>query len=142
METREEFRRKAQEFQTYATRTNLKTEEQAEDLYAALSTPLKRRLLASSRINKVWKKTDPKVIIEEMEKVCLPPLNLVVERQEFRLLKQEENESINGYESRIRAKATLCSYNRCNCDKDYYATECGANREEDEILDLVLGNMK
>ena len=53
VETREEFRRKAQEFQTFATRTNLKTEEEAEDLYVALTTPLKRRLLASSRINKV-----------------------------------------------------------------------------------------
>ena len=48
-----------------------------------------------------------------MEKICFPPLNLVVERQEFRRLKQEENESINGYESRIRAMTTLCSYNRC-----------------------------
>ena len=38
VETREEFRRKAQEFQTYATRTNLKTEEQAEDLYTAFTT--------------------------------------------------------------------------------------------------------
>ena len=35
VETREEFRRKTQEFYTYATRTNLKTEEQAEDLYSA-----------------------------------------------------------------------------------------------------------
>ena len=142
VETREEFRRKTQEFYTYATRTNLKIEEQAEDLYSALTTSLKRRLLVSSRIDKVWKKTDPKVIIEEMEKVCLLPLNLGVERQEFRRLKQEKNKSINGYESRIRAKATLCSYNSCKCDKDCYATECGANREEDEILDLVLGSMK
>ena len=142
METREEFRRKTQEFYTYATRTNLKTEEQAEDLYSALTTPLKRRLLASSRIDKVWKKTNPKVIIEKMEKICLPPINLVVERQEFRRLMKEENESINGYESRIRAKATLCSYNRCKCEKECYATDCGASREEDEIFDLVLGNMR
>ena len=114
----------------------------AEDLYSALSTPLKRRMLASSKIKSEWKKTDPKVILEEMEKVCLPPLNSVVERQQFRKMKQEENEDINGYESRIRAKATLCSYNKCKCSEDCYATKCGANREEDEILDLVLGSMK
>ena len=78
-ETKEEFRRKTDEFHTYATRTELKTEEMAEDLYSALSTPLKRRMLASSKIKSQWKKTDPKVIFEEMEKVCLPPLNLLVE---------------------------------------------------------------
>ena len=83
VETREEFRRKTNEFYTYASRTNLEPEEQAEDLYSALTTPLKRRILASSRINKEWRKTDPKVIIEEMEKICLPPINLVVKRQEF-----------------------------------------------------------
>ena len=96
--------------------------------------------MASSRIDKVWKKTDPKVIIEEMEKICLPPLNLVVERQEFHRLRQEENESINGYKSRIRAKATLCSYNRCKCEKECYNTECGASREEDKMFDCFLSS--
>ena len=57
-------------------------------------------------------------------------------------MKQEENEDINEYESRIRAKLSLCSYNCCKCDEDCYVMKCGANREEDEILDLVLGNMK
>ena len=33
VETREEFRKKTKEFHTYATRTELKTEERAEDLY-------------------------------------------------------------------------------------------------------------
>ena len=84
VETREEFKRKSNEFFTYASRTQLEPEEQAEDLYSALSTSLKRRILASPRINKVWRKTDPKIIMEEMEKICLPPINLVVERQEFR----------------------------------------------------------
>ena len=96
----------------------------------------------SPRINKVWRKTDPKVILEEMEKICLPPINLVVERKEFRRLYQEDNESISSFESRIRAKAALCSYNRCKCDKECYNIACGASREEAEIFDLVLGNMK
>ena len=81
VETREEFRSKTNEFHTYATRTNLNTEEIAEDLYSALSTPLQRRMLASSKIKSAWKKTHSKLILEEMEKVCLPPLNLVVEHQ-------------------------------------------------------------
>ena len=78
VETREEFTRKSNEFFTYASRTSLEPEEQAEDLYSALSTSLRRRILASPRINKVWRKTDPMVIMEEMEKICLPPINLVV----------------------------------------------------------------
>ena len=69
METREEFTRKSNEFFTYASRTSLEPEEQAEDLYSAMSTPLRRRILASPQINKVWRKTDPKVIIVEMEKI-------------------------------------------------------------------------
>ena len=79
-ETREEFKRKKNEFQTYSTRTKLKDEEMAEDLYAAMSTPLKRRMLASSKIKPKWNQTDPLIILEEMERVCLPPINLVVER--------------------------------------------------------------
>ena len=42
VETREEFRRKSNEFFTYASRTQLEPEEQAEDLYSAQSTFLKR----------------------------------------------------------------------------------------------------
>ena len=56
VEMREEFRRKNNEFYTYASRTNLEPEEQAEDLYSALTTPLKRRLFASSRITRNGRK--------------------------------------------------------------------------------------
>ena len=69
-------------------RTALESEEQAEDLYEAMSTTLRRRILASPAVDKVWRKTDPKVIITEMEKICLPPINLVVERQEFHRMVQ------------------------------------------------------
>ena len=105
-ETREEFRRKINEFQSYSERTKLIGEEIADDLYIAMSTPLKKKLLASSKVNKTsWKKTNPKVIMEETERVCLPQLNLVVECQQLHQLKQEEDEDINSYESRVRVKA-------------------------------------
>ena len=141
-ETREEFKRKTDEFQTYATRTKLKEEEIAEDLYSAMSTPLKRRMLASSKIKPKWKETNPTVILEEMERVCLPPINLVVERQQFKRLKQEEEEDINNFEARIRAKSAMCGFNRCKCKKNCYITACGSNHEEDEIFDLIVGNMR
>ena len=89
---REEFRRKTSEFKSYSDRTNLEVEEIADDLYLACDTPLKRRLLASSKVNKEsWKKTDPKVIIAEMERICLPKLNVKVERQQFKCLDPEED---------------------------------------------------
>ena len=72
-ETREEFKRKKNEFHMYAARTELKDEEIAEDLYSALSTPFKRRMLASSKIKPKWNQTNPTIILEEMERVCLPP---------------------------------------------------------------------
>ena len=50
-ETREEFRRKQAEFKSYSERTSLEGEEIADDLYLACETPLKERLLASSKIN-------------------------------------------------------------------------------------------
>ena len=105
-ETREEFRRKTNEFHSYSARTNLETQEIADNLYIACNTPLKRRLIASSRINKqTWNKTDPKNIMEEMERICLPKLNVIVKRQQFKSLEQEEDENINGFESRVRIKA-------------------------------------
>ena len=79
-ETREEFRWKTAEFTSYSDRTELGPEEKADDLYVACGTPLKRKLLASSKVNKLsWKKTDPKVIVAEMERICLPQLNVVME---------------------------------------------------------------
>ena len=36
----------------------------------------------------------------------------------------------------------MCGYNRCKCKKECYITKCGSNREEDEIFDLIIGNMR
>ena len=111
-EMREEFRRKQAEFKSYSERTSLEGEKIADDLYLACEMPLKRRLLASSKINnESFKKTDPEVIISEMERICLPKLNVIVDRQQFKRLEQDKNESINSFESRVRFKAILCGYN-------------------------------
>ena len=52
--SREEFRRKKGEFQSYQERTDIKGEDVADDLYR------KRKLIMSSLINDNFKKTDPK----------------------------------------------------------------------------------
>ena len=42
----------------------------------------------------------------------------------------------------MRVKSMLCSYNRCSCNDRCYIMKCGFNREEDEILTLILCNMR
>ena len=145
-ETWEEFRRKYSEFETYLDRSHLKANEITEDLYHACETPLKRKLRSSHLIDKnQLKKTDPKVLLAEMERMCLPKLNIIVEREQFKRLEQDEEESINDFESRVRSKAYLCEFNRCKqaCKQNCIATaQCGFSREEDDILAQILCRMK
>ena len=69
-ERREEFLRKQNEFISYSERTELVGEEITDDLYVAMSTSLKRKLLASSKVNKTsWKKTNPKVHVNRKKVV-------------------------------------------------------------------------
>ena len=51
-ETRGEFRRKEEEFQAYVNRTDIKNQEIADDLYRICDTPLKKKLIASQKIEK------------------------------------------------------------------------------------------
>ena len=82
-ETREEFKRKQMESKSYATRTKLEKEEEADDLYMCCETPLKKKLITSMKIEDDPKKTSPEVMLKELERMCLPKINIVVERQEF-----------------------------------------------------------
>ena len=43
--------------------------------------------------------------MDEIEKLCLPRVNIIVEREQFHKLEQGKDESINNFESRVRAKA-------------------------------------
>ena len=125
-ETREEFNRKHLEFQSYSERTALQGEEVADDLYLSCETPLKRKLRASHLVDKdSVKKTSLKVLFAKMERICLPKVNVIVERKQLKHLKQEEEESINDFENRVRCKAMLCGYNRCLCDKNCYKMKVG-----------------
>ena len=84
-ETREEFWRKNQEFETYSVRAKLKPEEISEDLFYMCETPLKRKLRASGVVDRRdIKKTDPKALLAEMERVCTPKANRLVERELFK----------------------------------------------------------
>ena len=84
--------RKNQEFDTYSSRAKLRPEEISEDLFYACETPLKRKLRASSVINrKDLRKTDPKALLAEIERICTPKTNRLVEREQFKRLEQGED---------------------------------------------------
>ena len=68
-ESREEFKRKRGEFQIYQERTDIKVEDIADDLYRSFETPLKRKLITLSKINDNIKTTDPKVMMDKIERL-------------------------------------------------------------------------
>ena len=139
-EPREEFRRKKGEFDAYVVRTGVKGRDQADDLYhAACDTPLRRKLQASSKISHPPEDTDPKVMMDEMERLCCPVVNVMVERQQFRLMRQEEDEAINSFEGRLRTKATVCEFKCCNCNK--VCKVCEFNAEDEAIKEQILLGM-
>ena len=63
-ESREEFRRKRGEFQSYQERTDIKGKDIVDNLHRCCETPLKRKLITSSKINDNIKTTDPKVMMD------------------------------------------------------------------------------
>ena len=109
-ETREEFRRKEEEFDSYVERTGISGEDVTDDLYRTCETPLKQKLIASNKVHKRIKMTKPAVMMAEIKRLCLPKENVVLEREQFKNLKQEENEKINEFELRVRSKAKMCDF--------------------------------
>ena len=83
-ESREEFRRKKAEFKSYQERTDIKGEDIADDLYRSCEMPLKRKLVTLSLICENVKQTDPTVMMDKIERLCLPRVNKIMERDQFR----------------------------------------------------------
>ena len=63
-ESREEFRRKRGEFQSYQKRTNINGKVIVDNLHRCYESRLKRKVLTSSKINENIKTTDPKVMMD------------------------------------------------------------------------------
>merc|ERR1712082_289467 len=98
--------------------------------------------MTSSKVASPIKNTDLETMWQEIERLCLPKVNKIIERVEFRQLEQEEDEKINNFESRVRSKAKVCEYEKpckkcaCNCKT------CKGDREEDEIRTQILGKVR
>ena len=54
-------------------------EEEADNLYMACNTPLRRKLVASNKVKKIVSKTNSETLMNELEGICLPKLNVIVE---------------------------------------------------------------
>ena len=97
--------------------------------------PLKRKLITSNLVKDEVRKMDPKILMSEIERLCLPRVNVIVERDQFHQLEQGEDESINNFKSRVRAKVETCDFGHtckmCACT-------CKTSREEDEIKTQIL----
>ena len=103
-------------------------------------TPLKAKLIVSNKINEVQKMTMPKIMIQEMDTLCLPKINIIVVWQHFCCIEQEEDEQINNFETKVRSNAMDCGFSTCQCIKK--CNKYNFNREEDEIKTQILCNMK
>ena len=68
-QSREEFRRKRGEFQSYQERTDIKGKDIVYNLHWYCETPLKRKLITSSKINDNIKAMDPQVMMAEIERL-------------------------------------------------------------------------
>ena len=67
-------------FESYKVRCIIICEEVANNLYSFCETPLKRKLITSSKVAEDIKSTDPEVMKKEIERLCMPKVNFIVER--------------------------------------------------------------
>ena len=121
-------------------RTGITGKDMVDDLYRTCETPLKKKLIASNKINEAQKMTMPEIMIQEMERLCLPQINIILVRQTFCCIEQEEDEQINNFETKVRSNAMDCGFSTCQCIKK--CKKYNFNREEDEIKTQILCNMK
>ena len=112
-EKRDELKRKQAEFKAYTNRTKISGEDETDNLYLTCESPLRKKLVASSKIQPIIRLTKPDILMSEIERI--PKHSLVIENQQFRTLKQEEDESINNFEAQVRSKASHCKFNTYKC---------------------------
>ena len=115
IETKDEFQRKKAEFSSYVERTGITGIEVSDDLYRSCETSLKRKLIASSKVKDPPKDTDRDILMNEIKRLSTPKVNKVIEHLQLKNIKQEEDENITDFESRIRVKIAGCEYQTCMC---------------------------
>ena len=74
-ESHDEFQKKMGEFESYKVRCNIEGEEEADNLYRFCETPLKKKLIISSKVAEDIKSTDPEIMKMEIKRLCRPKVN-------------------------------------------------------------------
>ena len=67
--TKDKFRKKLAEFQAYKVRAEIEGEEVTHNLFRACKTPLRRKLVDSSRVEKVVSKMSPETLMDELQRI-------------------------------------------------------------------------
>ena len=57
--------------------------------------------MTSSKIEPIIRLTKLDTLMGKIERICLPKLSLVIKHQQFCMLKQEEDKTINNFEARV-----------------------------------------
>ena len=68
-ERKDKFRRKLVEFQAYKVRAEIEGEEITDNLFRACKTPLRRKLVDSSRVEKVVSKISHETLMDELQRI-------------------------------------------------------------------------
>ena len=58
----------------------------------------------------IVRKTSSEILMQELQRICLPKLNMIMERQHFHYLEQED-ECIINFKNRVRTKVLVCGFN-------------------------------
>ena len=137
-ETVEEMERKSEEFKMYMERSGASGKEASSDLYLCCETPLRQKLRTSSKIPSV-QTASVETLMKEIHRLTTPRINIAIERQEFRSMKQEESEKALDYESRLRQKAKNCKFRVCVCSA--VCRDCDTSPFDNEVAHMLVTGM-
>ena len=98
------------------------TDDIRNELRAACSKEVNRMLFNFVGPN-VLKGTSEKDLLNHIKSVAVRSVHKEVHRQEFKIMKQEEGETITRFTSRLKAKAMQCQFNT-QCDEGSCRSQC------------------
>ena len=75
---------------------------------------------------------DTQAMMDKITRIVLSKHSQIIEHQQFRLLKQEENEPINTFKARVGYKAAHCEFDTSAAGKDAQPASLTGKRRRSE----------